>query len=115
MSHLESLAAETSGALRTVWDDLGVPPEERTAYLARIGEDVAALYVGRVAAQEQRRADMLAAVAALHAGLDAMQAALGEKVAVVRAARGARARGARVWERRGAERGAGSGRQRGWQ
>lgn len=84
--NLESLAADTERSLRSVWDDLGVAPAERQAYLARIAEDVAGLYVGRVQAQEQRRLDCTAEIATLHATLESMQAALCEKIPVVRAA-----------------------------
>ena len=89
MPNLESLAADTEAALRTVWDDLGVSPSERAAYLARIGEDVAALYVGRVQAQEQRRSDCTVEIAVLLAKLESMQAAASEKVVVVRVGLGA--------------------------
>jgi succinyl-CoA synthetase alpha subunit len=81
--NLTALAAQTEAALAVVWDDLGVSTDDRTTYINRIAEDVAALYHGRVAAQEQRRADTEAEIAGLQGTIDNMHHAMQEAATVV--------------------------------
>lgn len=53
---LASLASATSQRLQHVWDQLGVEEAERSHYLQQLAVDVANIYNGRVAHQEQRKA-----------------------------------------------------------
>lgn len=86
--NLTALAAQTEAALAVVWDDLGVSIDDRTSYINRIAEDVAALYHGRVASQEQLRADTEAEIASLQSTIDNMHHAMQEVAAVVSGAGG---------------------------
>ena len=82
MVDLQSLASDTTVRLAAIWDELGVPKEERDTYINRIAEDVAELYHSRVQCQQQRKADVLAEIASLSSTIDNMHHAMKESAAV---------------------------------
>ena len=82
-ANLSVLAGQTERALQSVWNDLGVSSEERSAYIARIAEDVAGLYRSRVESQEQRKRDTEAEIEGLQTTIENMQHAMLEDSGIV--------------------------------
>jgi hypothetical protein len=85
---LQALYLDTCASLAGVWDDLGVPSEERARLLGAVAEDIAGVLRGRVAGQEARRAGVLDEVASLGSTIVNMQHAMEEPETVVRPPRG---------------------------
>ena len=69
---LITLATDTQGTLTTIYDDIGLTPDEQAAALTQLSEDVCAVFHSRIELTEARRRDLTAEVDALIVTLDNM-------------------------------------------
>lgn len=65
MRDLTTLASDAAAALSSLWDAIGVAPEERAAFVSQLGDAVASVYASRVTSQEERKASLEVEIEAL--------------------------------------------------
>jgi hypothetical protein len=80
---LTALAADTASRLSSIWDELGVGPQDRAAFLDALAVDVAAIYSSRVQGEMARKAGIEAEIEQLRITIQNMITAMEEAASVV--------------------------------
>lgn len=80
---LAKLAADASAQLAAIWDNLGVSQQERSNYLQGVCEQVAGVYSGSVARQQERMKGMEQDIDRLRATITDMQFTMQEEQCLV--------------------------------
>lgn len=80
---LTALATETANKLSCLWDELGVAPTERQAYLETLANDVARIYASRVEGETNRKFSIENEITQLQTTIDSLIHAMEDKSSVV--------------------------------
>jgi hypothetical protein len=81
--NLTQLATETSTALESVWNEIGVSFDERQTFLTSLSERVASLYTSAVKEQQLRREDIQSEIQTLQETIVNMKYAMEQEEGVV--------------------------------